>query len=231
MAFTPVDIIDDRTEEMAVIGGLGNYVLRGTAVPGQRTFASDMTIGQTTWVFCYDPTSFAWEVDRVTFASGNQLQRTEMLASSTGSPINFPGNLCQIGMTIPAAFVLEVLSNAASVQELLPVTWLSGSNPSMTIVARAPPGGMTITSAVGRVEVQEGTTSTLQPVIVNPGSTIDDTTPLTTSLFDCNAAVAADQTLTLVSSPTLTDGQYLGLLGAGAFGTSQGSITFTATNP
>ena len=114
MVFVPIDIIDDRVEETAVIGGLGNYVLKGTAVPGQQTFASVMTIGQTTWVFCYDPTSFAWEVDRVTFASGNQLQRTEMLASSTGSPINFPGNLCQIGMTIPAAFVLEVLTSLPS---------------------------------------------------------------------------------------------------------------------
>ena len=108
-----VDVVSDRVQETAPVGGLGNYILTGAAAPGFGTFASAMTIGQTTWVFCYDPTSFLWEVDIATYAAGNQLQRTTFLDSSTGVPVNFPGNTCQIAMTIPAAFVVDPLAGSA----------------------------------------------------------------------------------------------------------------------
>lgn len=135
MSFTPIDTIEDRVEEVAVVGGLGNYILQGVAVQGQRTFSSVMTIGQTTWAFCYDPTGFAWEIDRVTFAAGNQLQRTQMLSSSTGSPISFPGNVCQIAMTIPAGFVLDPGAGSTYVYGTVAFTSGAVANDGTIVVA------------------------------------------------------------------------------------------------
>lgn len=99
-------VIDDRVQQTAVVGGLGNVIFAGSgAVSGFDTFGSHMSIGDTTWIFIFDPTSFLWEVDIATYASGDQLQRTAVLDSSTGGKVNFPGNTCQVAMTIPAAFV------------------------------------------------------------------------------------------------------------------------------
>lgn len=114
---------------------------------------------------------------------------------------------------------------------IIPVAWMAGTNPGNTSALRAPVGGLTITSVIGRLEETEGVPATLRPVIVNPGTTIDATNTLTVGTFDCNGAVATDQTLTLIANPTLTAGQWLSWFGTGTFGNNQGNITFTATNP
>lgn len=113
----------------------------------------------------------------------------------------------------------------------IPVSWLAGGNPSNTIVVRAPPAGFTLVSVVGRIEVAEGATSTLQPVSVNAGSTIAATPTLTTSALNCNGTVAADQTLIVIGSPTITGGNYLALSGTGTFTVNKGNITFLLSSP
>jgi hypothetical protein len=107
--------IDDRVQQSIAIGGLGNIIFNGTgAVPGWDTFGAVLDVGDTTWYFAYDPIAFLWEVGLATYTAGDQLQRTTIFDSSTGEKINFPGNVCQVAMTIPAAFITQTIAQSPS---------------------------------------------------------------------------------------------------------------------
>jgi hypothetical protein len=122
-----VDVIEDRVQQSVVVGGLGNVMFNGGGlVNGFSRFGSVMTIGQTTWYFIYDPTGFGWEVGIGTYAAGDQLQRTTVIDSTNdGALVNFPGNTCQVAMTIPARFVSD--PGAGSSYTYGTISWGAGS--------------------------------------------------------------------------------------------------------
>lgn len=85
---------------------------------------------------------------------------------------------------------------------------------------------MKVTAVVGRPEVQNGTAATLAPVIVPSGTPIGGGTPLTTNSLDLNGGVVAtNQTLALISTPTLNPGDSIALVTSGTITASVGSIT------
>ena len=111
-------------------------------------------------------------------------------------------------------------------QIVVSFSWRGGSSPNAQ--AWRAPQNLTIVSVVGRVEIAEGGASTVQPVIVQPGTSISAGVTLTTGAFNGNGTVAADQTLALIATPAVAEGDWIGLVSAGGFTTNQGNITFTA---
>lgn len=82
-------IIADRVQETSTTTGTGTLTLAG-AVTGFRTFGSVMTNGDTIYYTITDQTQSAnWEVGVGTWGTGGTLARTTILASSTGSAVNF----------------------------------------------------------------------------------------------------------------------------------------------
>lgn len=95
--------LGDRVKELSSTSGLTAFTLSG-AVSGFATFASVLTAdGDTTWYCAVNGTE--WEVGLGTRTSATALARTTLLASSTGSAVNFsapPTVFC----TYPASQIL-----------------------------------------------------------------------------------------------------------------------------
>jgi hypothetical protein len=82
-------IIADRVQETSTTTGTGAITLAG-AVTGFRTFGSVMANGDTIYYTITDQSPSAnWEVGVGTWNTGGTLSRTTILASSTGSAVNF----------------------------------------------------------------------------------------------------------------------------------------------
>lgn len=94
-------VLKDRVRESTTTLGTGAFALGGAA-GGYRTFASVMANGDTTWYACILPGG-AWEVGVGTWVTGNTLQRTTLLDSSTGSAISFVAGTKDIFIALPAA--------------------------------------------------------------------------------------------------------------------------------
>lgn len=94
-------IIKDRVRESTTTTGTGAFALGG-AVSGYRAFNSVMVNGDTTWYACVLPGG-AWEVGIGTWVTGNTLQRTTLLDSSTGSAISFSAGTKDIFIALPAS--------------------------------------------------------------------------------------------------------------------------------
>lgn len=106
------------------------------------------------------------------------------------------------------------------------LAWQPGTNPGNTLTFIAP-FPVAVIDVTGRMEALEGATGAVQPVIVSNGSSISAGATLTTGALNCNAGLLANQTLTVIASPTLAAGQAVGLTTSGTFTTSRGSITIT----
>jgi len=95
-------IIADRVQETSTTTGTGTLTLAG-AVTGFRTFGSVMTNGDTIYYTITDQTQSAnWEVGVGTWGTGGTLARTTILASSTGSAVNFTSGALYVFGTYPA---------------------------------------------------------------------------------------------------------------------------------
>lgn len=92
----------DRVKETTVSPGTGSVSLAG-AVTGYRTFASVMATNDVCYYTIADQTGANWEVGIGTYAGGNTLQRTTILASSNaGSTVNFSSGTQDVFITYPA---------------------------------------------------------------------------------------------------------------------------------
>jgi hypothetical protein len=94
-------ILADRVRETSTTTGAGALTLGG-AVPGFRTFASAMSVGDT----CDYVVSMggSWEVGFGTLSSATVLARTTVLASSnSGAAVNFAAGLKDVQLGISAA--------------------------------------------------------------------------------------------------------------------------------
>lgn len=97
-----VQIYADRVRENVTVSGTGDVILGG-GVLGYQLWASVMGVGDIAWYVIADLTTGAWEVGLGTYLSGNKLQRTIIIASSSGgSRISFPGNVCDVFSDAPA---------------------------------------------------------------------------------------------------------------------------------
>ena len=110
-------------------------------------------------------------------------------------------------------------------------TFWNASSPVGRIVYIAPAGGATVTRAIGRVEIPEGGTSTVQPYIVTNGTSIASGVALTTAAFNCNGTAITNQALTLGGTVTLSAGKAIGLDTTGTFGTNECALIFEGTEP
>lgn len=110
-------------------------------------------------------------------------------------------------------------------------SWAAGTNPGNAVVYIAPTGGATVVSVTGWLDVAEGGTSAVQPVIVTSGTTVTSGATLTTAAFNSNGTASVEQSLTLIASPTLTAGQGIGLHSTGGFTTNAGSLVIRIKEP
>jgi hypothetical protein len=82
----------DLVQETSTFGGAGNVTLGG-AVTRRRAFGAVLANGDTCYVLIEAASAAEWEICLATYVSaGNQLSRGAVLASSTGSQINFSGS-------------------------------------------------------------------------------------------------------------------------------------------
>jgi hypothetical protein len=94
-------LISDRVKETATTTGTGTFTLAG-AVAGFRTFASVLSVGDTTW-YCIT-NSGDWEVGLGTFGASSTLERTTVLASSNANAlVSFASGSKDVFMTLPAS--------------------------------------------------------------------------------------------------------------------------------
>lgn len=111
-------IIADRVKQRVFVAGTGPVSLAAGAVQGFQTFPAVMAEGDTTWYTIPDPASGLWEVGLGTLLAGDMLGRTaeNVLDSSSGPGVlvNFPGAICDVFQTMPAA--------SAAIPNPLPVT-------------------------------------------------------------------------------------------------------------
>ena len=94
-------VIKDRVKETTdTTGNSDDYDLLG-AVSGFKAFSANLSGNDTTYYVCTDNTSF--EIGIGTYnSSTDKLARTTLLASSTGSAINWSSGTRSIFMTYPA---------------------------------------------------------------------------------------------------------------------------------
>ena len=95
-------IIKDRVRESTTTTGTADFTLAG-AVTDFYGFADVMANGDTTWYCAVLTGGGGWEVGLATFSSPSTLQRTTVLASSTGSKISFGAGTKDLFMDLPAA--------------------------------------------------------------------------------------------------------------------------------
>lgn len=110
-------ILKDRVRETTTITGTGDVILNG-AVAGYRAFQSVMVNGDTTWYAIVLPAG-AWETGIGTWVTGNHLQRTTLIDSSTGSFISFAAGTKDVFIALPASKG-NALNNAFQSGTLMP---------------------------------------------------------------------------------------------------------------
>ena len=94
-------IIKDRVLETCSSPGTGSVTLLG-AVTGYQSFNAAIGNGNTCYYTIADQNGNNWEVGIGTFASPATLARTTVLASSTGSLVNFSSGTQNVFETYPA---------------------------------------------------------------------------------------------------------------------------------
>ena len=102
----------DRVRETSTTTGTGAITLAG-AVTGSRTWTAAFATGARVW-YCIEAVDGSgnptgdWEVGNGTLTGATTLARTQVLASSTGSAINFAAGTKHVYTTIPAAYMNDV---------------------------------------------------------------------------------------------------------------------------
>ncbi len=105
----------DRVKDTSTTTGTGSFTLSGTAPTGFRTWTSAFATGSRVW-YCIEAVDGSgnptgdWEVGNGTLTGATTLARTQVLASSTGSAINFAAGTKNVFCTIPGAYMNDTSS-------------------------------------------------------------------------------------------------------------------------
>jgi hypothetical protein len=123
--------------EVGVLSGSGPFTLPSVAKTGYRTVSgSGITTNGEFFLDITDNTANVWDISLWSYASG-VITRVQFIDSSTGSPISFTGNSCDIKLISPPA---TVASNGTASSGLPVVLGLNGLLDSSVIAIT---GGLT----------------------------------------------------------------------------------------
>lgn len=90
----------DRVLESATNPGTGNVTLAG-AVTGYRTFNAAIGTEKRFWYCIESSPQGSWEVGEGYLSASTTMVRSKLIASSTGSTVNFTGSV-KVFLTVPA---------------------------------------------------------------------------------------------------------------------------------
>ncbi len=163
----------DRVKESSTTAGLGVFTLAG-AIAGFQAFSARYANGDTLHYTIFQASTGAWEVGLGTWLTGNQLQRTTVLASSNANAlVNFAAGSKEVFVTNPAVvdslcgarmFVVadvtarDAIPAAALRTNMLVLTLATNAFYRWTGSAWVSFGGFAPTgSAVGQTQIWNGT--------------------------------------------------------------------------
>lgn len=158
-------IIKDRVLETCTSPGTGSITLLG-APAGYQTFNAAIGTGNTCYYTIADQTGSNWEVGVGTFTAPATLARTTVLASSTGSLVNFSTGTQNVFETYPAskAVTTDTFSTELTTQLATPPA-IGGTTPNaITATSLTATGTTTLaTSLTGIIKTTSGVVSTATP--------------------------------------------------------------------
>ena len=158
-------IIKDRVLETCTSPGTGSVTLLG-APAGYQTFNAAIGTGNTCYYTIADQTGSNWEVGVGTFTAPATLARTTVLASSTGSLVNFSTGTQNVFETYPAskAVTTDTFATQLATQLATPPA-IGGTTPAAgTFTALTATGTTTLaTSLTGIIKTTSGVVSTATP--------------------------------------------------------------------
>lgn len=158
-------IIKDRVLETCNSPGTGSVTLLG-APAGYQTFNAAIGTGNTCYYTIADQTGSNWEVGVGTFTAPATLARTTVLASSTGSLVNFSTGTQNVFETYPAskAVTTDTFATQLSTQLATPPA-IGGTTPNaITATSLTATGTTTLaTSLTGIIKTTSGVVSTATP--------------------------------------------------------------------
>lgn len=202
MAFT----IADRVRETATTTGTGSFTLAG-AVTGFRTFSTGVGNNDTCYLIFNREVQSEWEVAFGTVSGGTSLSRGTVIASSTGSTVNFSAGIKDVVCVAPARaygwtayntslIVTSTLDPTAGYTAYVNPQWLT----NRTIIngyVDASVGSSTLTTTL--LDEASSTPSSTSPVLVQFRSAT-----ITTGHFhDSMATITSATTLVLSNGSTL----------------------------
>jgi len=158
-------IIKDRVLETCTSPGTGSVTLLG-APAGYQTFNAAIGTGNTCYYTIADQTGSNWEVGVGTFTAPATLARTTVLASSTGSLVNFSTGTQNVFETYPAskAVTTDTFATQLATQLATPPA-IGGTTPAAgTFTALTATGTTTLATALtGIIKTTSGVVSTATP--------------------------------------------------------------------
>lgn len=181
-------VVKDRVQETTTTTGTGTLTLLG-AVTGYQSF-SVVGNGNTTY-YTIASTSSEWEVGIGTWATGNTLARTTVLASSNaGSAVNLSAGTKNVFVTYPAGYSVTAGGNGTNsefaattaivfYQAAAPTGWTKATthdNKAMRVVTGATGGGSGGTTAFTSVFTNQ--TPTITTSGLSAGATTLNTTQI-----------------------------------------------------
>ena len=143
-------IIKDRVLETCTSPGTGSVTLLG-AVSGYQTFNAAIGNGNTCYYTIADQNGNNWEVGIGTFTAPSTLARTTVLASSTGSLINFSTGTQNVFETYPA-------SKAVTTDTLAYPPAIGGTTPNTGAFTTLTASADSSFTSTGALLVSKGTT-------------------------------------------------------------------------
>lgn len=101
-------IIKDRVRDTSTSTGTGDLTVSGTAPTGSRTLSAVMSASDTTVICIQHQTADEWEVCEATYSGSNVIARGTLLASSTGSRVDFSAGTKDVWIDFAADKVVDV---------------------------------------------------------------------------------------------------------------------------
>lgn len=133
-------VVADRVKEYTDVQGTGPIPLLG-ADSTFLSFAEVCSIGDTVNYCVASQSSDEWEIGVGTYTAGNVLVRNTVLASSTGTFVNFTASGKEVYITVPAESIKDLMRKVETYEhsQMVPsdewtITHNLGKYPSVSII-------------------------------------------------------------------------------------------------